>query len=320
MADDYDGAWKEALETYFEDFMTFFLPVAHAEIDWVRGYTFLDQELSQIVQDAELGKRRVDKLVQVWRRDGVAVWVLVHIEIQSQHDAEFAERMYVYHYRIYDRYRRPVCSVAILGDEAPRWRPARFGYELWECEIAFRFPVVKLVDYNEKWAELEASANPFATVVMAHLKTQATAHDDRARQAWKLALMRRLYRLGYRRNDVIRLYRFIDWLMQLPKSLDQELWQTIKQEEGEQTMPYISYAERVGMEEGLEKGLQQGLRQGLLPGIELALKLKFGQAGVALMPEIRQIEDVALLQAVQNNLEFAATVEAVRSVYRGVAA
>jgi len=65
MADDYDDAWKEALETFFVDFMAFFLPVAHAEIDWARGYTFLDQELSQIVQDAELGKRRVDKLVQV---------------------------------------------------------------------------------------------------------------------------------------------------------------------------------------------------------------------------------------------------------------
>ena len=217
-----------------------------------------------------------------------------------------------------------MCSVAILGDGAPRWRPARFSCELWECEIAFRFPVIKLVDYNDKWAELEASANPFATVVMAHLKTQATAHDGRARPAWKLTLLRRLYRLGYRRNDVIQLYRFIDWLMQLPKSLDQELWRTIKQEEGGQTMPYISYAERVGMEEGLEKGLQQGLqrglRQGLLSGIELALKLKFGQAGIILAPEIRQIEDVALLQAVQASIEFAATPDAVRTVYRDAVA
>ena len=316
MVDDYDGAWKEALETFFVDFMAFFLPVAHAEIDWARGYTFLDQELSQIVQDAELGKRRVDKLVQVWRRDGTEAWVLVHIEIQSQHDVEFSERMYVYHYRIYDRYRRPVCSVAILGDGAPRWRPERFGYELWECEVAFRFPVIKLVDYNDRWAELETSANPFATVVMAHLKTQDTARNERARQAWKLTLLRRLYRLGYRRNDVIQLYRFIDWLMQLPKSLDQELWQTLKQEEGGEKMTYLTYAERIGLEEGLE----QGLRQGLLPGIELALKLKFGQAGVVLMPEIRQIEDVARLQAVQASIEFAATPDAVRSVYRDAVA
>ena len=89
-------------------------------------------------------------------------------------------------------------------------------------------------------------------------------------------------------------------------------------------MPYISYAERVGMEEGLEKGLQQGLqrglRQGLLSGIELALKLKFGQAGIILAPEIRQIEDVALLQTVQASIEFAATPDAVRTVYRDAVA
>lgn len=129
-------------------------------------------------------------------------------------------------------------------------------------------------------------------------------------------LRRRLYRLGYRRSDVIQLYRFTNWLMQLPKSLDQELWWTIKQEEGVQTMPYISYAEQLGMEEGLEKGLQQGLRQGLLLGIDLALKLKFGLTAAALVPKIGQIEDVALLQAVQARIEFAATPDAVRAVYR----
>lgn len=48
-------------------------------------------------------------------------------------------------------------------------------------ESVFRFPVIKLVDYNKKWAELETSVDPFANVVLAHLKTQATTHNDRAR-------------------------------------------------------------------------------------------------------------------------------------------
>ena len=49
---------------------------------------------------------------------------------ESQVEAEFAERMYVYHYRLFDRYRRRVASLAILGDERPKWRPDSFGYEL----------------------------------------------------------------------------------------------------------------------------------------------------------------------------------------------
>jgi hypothetical protein len=45
-------------QAYFEDFMLFFFPQIHAEIDWSRGYDFLDQELIQVARDAELGKRR----------------------------------------------------------------------------------------------------------------------------------------------------------------------------------------------------------------------------------------------------------------------
>ena len=139
---------------------------------------------------------------------------------------------------------------------------------------------------------------------MAHLKTQETANDDRSRQAWKLALTRRLYRLGYRRDDVIQLYRFVDWLMQLPKALDQELWQTIAREEGEQKMAYLSYVERIGIE--------QGERQGLLAAIELGLELKFGAAGLALYPTLAQVTDNATLHTLVAALKQTATLDDLR--------
>jgi hypothetical protein len=73
--DAYDSPWKDVLEAYFQDFMQFFFPDIHAEIDWSRGYEFLDQELSQIVRDADLGKRLADKLVKVWKLNGEETWV-----------------------------------------------------------------------------------------------------------------------------------------------------------------------------------------------------------------------------------------------------
>jgi len=33
MQSDYDGAWKEALERYLAEFVAFFFPQAHVEID-----------------------------------------------------------------------------------------------------------------------------------------------------------------------------------------------------------------------------------------------------------------------------------------------
>jgi hypothetical protein len=174
---DYDSPWKEALERYFEAFMAFFFPLAHADIDWNRGYEFLDKELQQVVREAELGRRLADKLVKVWRRDGQETWVLIHIEVQGQPDPEFARRMYVYNYRLFDRYQRWVVSLAVLADEQAQWRPDRYGYELWGCQTHLRFPIIKLLDYRANWSVLEQSHNPFTVMVMAHLQAQATQQD-----------------------------------------------------------------------------------------------------------------------------------------------
>jgi hypothetical protein len=43
--------------------------------------------------------------------------VLVHLEVQSQEDADFAQRMYAYNTRIFDRYQRDAASLGVLADE-----------------------------------------------------------------------------------------------------------------------------------------------------------------------------------------------------------
>ena len=107
--------------------------------------------------------------------------MVVHVEVQGQYEADFAKRMYVYNYRLFDRYNRQVVSLAVLADDRKRWRPRRYRTELWGCEERFTFPRVKLLDYADQEEALAASANPFAIVVLAYLKTRATRKhpDDR---------------------------------------------------------------------------------------------------------------------------------------------
>ncbi len=318
-ATDFDSPWKEALEHYLPHCLALFLPQAHAEIDWTRGYAFLDKELQQVAPQSALGRRLADKLVQVWRRNGDEAWVLIHIEVQHQEEADFARRMFGYYYRLLDRYNRPVASVAILGDERAGWRPATFQTALWDCAVHFHFPVIKLLDYRARWAELEASHNPFATVVMAHLRAQETLGNAAARGRAKLMLTRRLYELGYGREEIAGLFRFIDWLLRLPDAQEAEFWQALRQYEEARRMPYITSVEQIGMQKGLEQGLEQGreqgLRQGLLIGLEQILELKFGAAGGRLFEELRHIDDVAVLQAVADRLRTATTLDEVRRSY-----
>ena len=150
---DYDSPWKEMLEGYFPDFMAFFFPEAFGDIDWARGYESLDKKLQQIVRDAALGTRLADKLMKVWRRNGAEQIVLIHTEIQGNRDEDFPKRMYIYNYRLFDRYDRPVVSLAVVGDTSATWKPRRYSYSLWGCRVGIEFPIVKLRDYQKRWAE-----------------------------------------------------------------------------------------------------------------------------------------------------------------------
>jgi hypothetical protein len=124
-----------------------------------------------------------------------------------------------------------------------------------------------------------------------------------------------LYDRGYKREEVIGLYRFIDWVMSLPAGLEEAYWEKVREYEEEVRMPYITSVERIGMKKGLEEGLQQGIREGLLAGIELGLELKFGSEGLRLLPEIYKIEDVDVLRAIHEGLKTVVTVEEMQGIY-----
>lgn len=247
-SDEFDVPWKDILEALFQQFLAFFLPVAYENIDWERGFEFLDNELSRITRDSQIGERRMDKLVKVWRRDGIELWVLIHIEIQGDRKTNFAEGMYVYHYRAYDLYQVPVVGLAILADEEIGWRPTEFHYDLWGTKQSYRFTSIKLLDYRE--TELEQSHNPFAMVTLAHLHAKRTKHriEDRYQAKWRL--IRKLYQSDFSRQQIISLFRFIDWVLHLPEELDNRLNAKIVAFEEDQKMPYISSIERLGEKKG----------------------------------------------------------------------
>ena len=264
--DDYDSPWKEAVESYFPEFIEFYFPDAHRQIDWVRGYQFLDQELRAVVQDAELGKRFVDKLAKVALRDGSERWVYVHLEVQGNAQAEFAERMFVYNYRLYDRYRQPVASLAVLADSTLHWRPDHFSFAVLGCKHELCFPVAKLLDYAQDQADLYSNPNPFALVTLAHLLTQATRQDMNARFAAKWKLVQLLYQRGWDKQQVIDLFSVLDWMMRLPEQLKRSLWHNIEVLEEQEKMRYVTSVEQIGIEKGLLQGMQRGLMQGRAEG------------------------------------------------------
>ncbi|MBF0439361.1 MAG: cytosolic protein, partial [Magnetococcales bacterium] len=135
-------------------------------------------------------------------------------------------------------------------------------------------------DYSK--ADLQGSINPFAIVTLAHLLAKKTKGrmEDRYQEKWNL--IRWLYRSGFNRQQVIDLFRFIDWVMLLPKELAKRLRLEIVELEESQNMPYISSIERIGEERGEKKGEKKGKAETLLK----QLQRRFGAVPEAIQVKV----------------------------------
>jgi hypothetical protein len=297
---DYDGAWKEALEHYLQPLLKFCFPAVAACIDWTRPFEWLDKELQEIVREAEAGKLWADKLVKVVRLDGVEEWVLIHVEVQSQKDPRLPERMYHYHHRIADRFGRRVVSLAVLGDGQADWRPSLYEEETWGCRLRFEYLVCKLLDFGEQTGRLDEDPNPAAIIVASHLAALATAHDTRLRERFRWELTVRLHEHGYTEKDGMELMRLLDWLMRLPREESLKFRQRVIKYEEEKRMPYITTYEEFAREEGHQAGQQQGMQEGMQQGMRDTildtLELRFGEVPCEVREAIEAVSDLATLK------------------------
>lgn len=258
IADQYDSPWKEAIEQYFPEFMSFYFPDAHKEIDWSKEHVFLDQELRAVVQDAELGSRFVDRLVRVNIRNGDESWIYIHIEVQGTRQAEFAKRIFIYNNRIFDRYDKPVASLAVLADGHKEWKPASYGFVVLGCKHTLEFPIAKLTDYEEKLEELLATDNVFGLMTAAHILTRQTRKQHQERYEAKLRLVRILYDRHWDKQRIITLFSVLDWLMTLPPWLNRQVFEEIEAIEERTKVQYITSVERIYMAKGMAKGRVEG--------------------------------------------------------------
>jgi len=303
---DFDSPWKEVLERFFEPCIKLFFPEAHAQIDWSRGVEFLEKEMQKIMADAAIGRRLADKLAKVYLRNGEELWVLAHLEVQGEEQKFFERRMYIYSYRAFDRYDRAVAGFAILTDEDPRWRPNKFSYQLLGTELSLKFETVKLLDYASDWDRLVNSDNPFAVVVMTHLKALETGKSPEQRYRWKMELVKGLYRRGYDAEDVRQLFRFIDWLLKLPEDLASTFSHELTTYEEKRKMRYVTSVERIGIKKGLQKGRQEGRQEAAVALILRQLRRKLEPLSVRAVQRIEQLplEKIELLS--EDLLDFSA--------------
>ncbi len=236
--DNFDNPWTEVLQAYLPQALEFFFPKVYAVVDWTRPYEFLGKKEfdEQMVRDPRDCRGFIDNLVKFWSTTGEEVCLLIHVEIEFQRGKYLPKRILDYNIRAFNRFDLPTINLVILCDDARKWRPRRYRHDFLGTRLELEFGSVKISHYQKLLAELEASDNFFALLVLAYLKTLETSEKLEERKVWKLSLISRLYDLGLQEQDFRILYRFIDWVMVLPNALDDEFLQEFRQFERERSL------------------------------------------------------------------------------------
>jgi flagellar biosynthesis/type III secretory pathway protein FliH len=263
-----DSAWKDVFNAYFPEFIQFFWPDLANKINWEAPYEMLDKELQALTKGDGSGRRYLDALVQLFLRKSKHK-VFFHIEVEGKGKPTFNERLFEYYCRIYGGLRQPIITLVVLADDDPHWRPEKYEVIVEGVEVlSFKFLTIKLLDYEQQTTMLKTTANPLGVIVLATLAAIRTKQDAQARYESKVEITRLLYDHQLKEEDVLLQYRFIDWLLALPKSLAIRYNEFILQLEQEHAVRYITTAERLGIEKGKKEGILLGMQQGKQEGIQ----------------------------------------------------
>ena len=119
MAIDHDRLFKELLRTFFTEFMELFFPDVYEAIDF-EHVNFLSEE---VFTDIIIGeKRKVDVLIET-KLHGEEAIIIVHFEAQAKYQEYFAERMFLYFSRLYEKHRKRIIPIAIFSYDEQKEEP-----------------------------------------------------------------------------------------------------------------------------------------------------------------------------------------------------
>lgn len=226
---DYDALLKDFVTDFFQDFVAFVSPELYADIDWTKGYTFLEQELINAFRGKWKMKGKLkftDKLVKVHLKTGEAHYIFVHIEFQHQYKSEFSRRMYEYRAIAGLRYGiEAISAFAVFTDDPPPVDELLYERRTYGTMLQYQFTSIVAVNYPENFL-IDASDNPFAIALLAALYANQSKDDEKKR----LELKNKLFELARTKtiplDRIVKILNFVRDFINLSPEFENEFQQT----------------------------------------------------------------------------------------------
>jgi len=278
----HDQLFKKLLQEHLQAFLELFLPDVARRLDF-ETVRFLDKELFTDFPEGNL--READVVAELKTHEGHPELLLIHVEVQSRPEKDFAGRMFDYYALLRLRYRAPVLPIVVYlrggkGLTEDQYRVVLFGRE----QLRFRYMSVGLAQLA---AEEYLERSPLAAALAA-LMSRARVLDQvalRAAMLWQIAKST----LGEAQKFL--LFNVVETYFELDEDETKRFRQflTTKGYREVEEME-VTWADKM-MEKGREEGLKAGKRETLLR----LLTAKFGPVSEEIKSRIQAIESVAEL-------------------------
>jgi len=157
---------------------------------------------------------------------------------------------------------------------------------------------------------LKQSDNPFALAVLAGLYVIKSKRNVEQKLAYKLSLIRLMLGKGYGREQIEKLFIFIDDMLELPKEeglkFEEEVKRILKKEGDSMGLTWdnsnlAKIYKEIGREEGIAEGIKKGIENGKAELIIRLLQKKFGTLSEDYIEKIKKQDD-AVLDAIADNI------------------
>ena len=197
---------------------------------------------------------------------------MIHVEVQSYKDHDFAKRMFQYYYRILDQYGKPITAFAIFADSDKNFHPKYYEREFLGTRVHYSYNTYKIIDQDD--ASLKASNNPFAMAVLAaKLVLLRPALRDQQLLDRASALVKNLLNMQMSRDKIRKVMNFLRYYIHFenPEMIAKFEQRISILTGGSTTMGIEEFLLDNAKKEGIEKGKLEGK---LEEAIAIARELK----------------------------------------------
>lgn len=270
-----DALLKGAVEDFFPYVLRFFYHNADEIFNMAKGFEWMNTELHEIqpLLSQKGGSRAADLLVKVHLMNGSTELFLLHLEIQKTTNNDFSKRVFQYWYRLTDKYKSAVVSLAVFTGLKNQLQPNQYNFNLLGTQLNFKYNTYQIFNHTEE--ELIEMDNPFALVIIA--AQQEAIYNEKAQDGLYNTRMKIVRALkASKKFNYKKTKDFLHFMDQLIPLTDKKL-KTIFDKEitnlfgGKITMGIMEAIREQILDEGIEQGEVKGRRKNAL---EIALELK----------------------------------------------